>query len=77
MMNYKKTYKPAIGYTKLCEIGKCSCKRLEFGMIELNAGDSVSVAAVATDALKATANASAAGGYEGKRGQNFRCFGFI
>ena len=36
----------------------------------VNAGDSVSVSAVATDALKATANASAAGGYDGKRGQN-------
>jgi 5-deoxy-glucuronate isomerase len=42
-MNYKKTYIPAIGYTKLCEIEKCSCKRLEFGMIELNAGDSVTI----------------------------------
>lgn len=43
-MNYKKTYTPAIGYTKLCEIGKCSCERLEFGMIELNVGDSVTIA---------------------------------
>ena len=42
-MNYKKTYKPAIGYTKLCEIGKSSCKRLEFGMVELNKGDSVTI----------------------------------
>lgn len=42
-MNLKKTYSPTIGYTKLCEIGKCSCQRLEFGMIELNAGDSVTV----------------------------------
>lgn len=42
-MNYKKTYTPAIGYTKLCEIDKCSCKRLEFGMVELNAGDSVTI----------------------------------
>ena len=41
--NYKKTYTPAIGYTKLCEMDKCSCKRLEFGMIELNAGDSVTI----------------------------------
>jgi len=38
-MNYKKAYVPAIGYTKICEIGKCSLKKLEFGMIELNAGD--------------------------------------
>lgn len=36
-MNYKKTYVPATGYTKLCEIGRCSLKRLEFGIIELNA----------------------------------------
>ena len=42
-MNYKKTYTPAIGYTKLCEIGKCSTKRLEFGMIELEKGDSVTI----------------------------------
>ena len=42
-MNLKKTYTPHIGYTKLCEIGKCSCHRLEFGMIELNAGDSVTI----------------------------------
>lgn len=42
-MNLKKTYSPAIGYTKLCEIGKCSCQRLEFGMIELGEGDSVTV----------------------------------
>ena len=42
-MNYKKTYTPEIGSTKLCEIDKCSCKRLEFGMIELNAGDSVTI----------------------------------
>lgn len=40
-MNYKKTYVPAIGYTKICEIGKCSLKKLEFGIIELNPGDSL------------------------------------
>lgn len=40
-MNYKKTYKPADGYTKICEIGKCSLKKLEFGIIELNAGESL------------------------------------
>ena len=45
-MNYKKTYTPNIGYTKLCEMDKCSCKRLEFGIIELNAGDSVTIAYV-------------------------------
>ena len=38
-MNYKKAYVPAIGYTKICEIGKCSLKKLEFGSMELNAGD--------------------------------------
>lgn len=42
-MNYKKTYTPSIGYTKLCESGKCSCNRLEFGMIELNRGDCVTI----------------------------------
>ncbi len=42
-MNYKKTYKPEIGYTKLCKMGECSCKRLEFGMIELNTGDQVTI----------------------------------
>ena len=38
-MNYKKAYTPTIGYTKLCQIGQCSLKKLEFGIIELNAGD--------------------------------------
>ena len=38
-MNVKKTYKPTKGYTPLCKIGECSLKRLEFGMIELDAGD--------------------------------------
>ena len=42
-MNYKKTYTPTIGYTKICEIGKCSLNMLEFGMIELNKGDSVTI----------------------------------
>ncbi len=42
-MNLKKSYVPTIGYTKLCEIDKCSCKRLEFGIIELNQGDSVTI----------------------------------
>jgi len=34
-MNYKRTYIPMNGYTKLCEIGKSSLKYLEFGIIEL------------------------------------------
>lgn len=34
-INYKKSYTPAKGYTPLCEIGKCSLKDLEFGIIEL------------------------------------------
>lgn len=42
-MNFKKTYDPKVGYTKLCQMGQCSCKRLELGMIRLNAGDSVTI----------------------------------
>lgn len=42
-MNFKKSYRPAIGYTKLCQIGKCSLGQLEFGIIELKKGDSVTV----------------------------------
>ena len=38
-MNYKKTYVPAKGYTRICEAGACSLKRLSFGMIELDAGE--------------------------------------
>ena len=38
-MNVKKTYKPTKGYTPLCKIGECSLKRLEFGIIELDAGN--------------------------------------
>ena len=38
-MNYKKTYIPAKGYTPLCKIGECSLKKLEFGIIELDAGE--------------------------------------
>jgi 5-deoxy-glucuronate isomerase len=37
-MNFKKTYKPALGYTPICKIGECSLKKLEFGIIELDAG---------------------------------------
>lgn len=40
-MNYKKTYIPANGYTKLCEAGTGSLKRLGFGMIELEAGETL------------------------------------
>ena len=36
--NYKKTYTPANGYTAICKIGECSLKKLEFGIIELDAG---------------------------------------
>ncbi len=42
-MNLKKTYKPQNGYTPLCKIGECSLKKLEFGIIELNAGDKLGV----------------------------------
>lgn len=35
--NYKKAYTPANGYTKICKIGECSLKMLEFGIIELEA----------------------------------------
>ena len=35
-MNYKKSYKSAKGYTKVCKIGECSLKKLEFGIIELD-----------------------------------------
>lgn len=41
-MNYKKTYVPQNGYTPLCTIGQCSLKDLEFGMIELTDGQSLS-----------------------------------
>ncbi len=37
-MNYKKTYVPATGYTPLSQIGQCSLNKLEFGIIELEAG---------------------------------------
>ena len=40
-MNFKKTYKPAVGYTPICKIGECSLKKLEFGIIELDAGMSI------------------------------------
>ena len=40
-MNFKKAYKPAKGYTPICKIGECSLKKLEFGIIELSAGESL------------------------------------
>jgi len=40
-MNFKKTYESKKGYTPVCEIGKCTLKRLEFGIIELDAGESI------------------------------------
>ena len=42
-MNFKKSYTPRSGYTKLCTKDNCSCKRLEFGIIELDAGQSVTL----------------------------------
>ncbi len=42
-MNYKKTYKPQKGYTKLCTKENCTCKRLEFGMIQLSKGEFVEI----------------------------------
>ena len=36
-MNFKKSYKSAKGYTPICKIGECSLKKLEFGIIELDA----------------------------------------
>ncbi len=38
-MNYKKSYKSTKGYTKVCKIGECSLKKLEFGIIELDSGE--------------------------------------
>ena len=40
-MNFKKTYIPQKGYTPLCKIGECSLKKLEFGIIELDAGETL------------------------------------
>lgn len=40
-MNYKKSYQSQNGYTKISEIGKSSLKMLEFGIIELNAGQTL------------------------------------
>lgn len=41
-MNFKKAYHPQKGYTPICKIGECSLKRLEFGIIELDAGETLS-----------------------------------
>ena len=40
-MNLKKSYKKASGYTPISKIGECSLKKLEFGIIELEDGESV------------------------------------
>ena len=40
-MSYKKAYIPAKGYTPVCQIGKCSLNKLEFGIIELDAGEKI------------------------------------
>ncbi len=41
--NYKKTYTPKSGYTRLCRIGESSMKLLEFGIIELKKGEGVTL----------------------------------
>ena len=40
-MSYKKTYIPAKGYTAICKIGECTLQRLEFGIIELDGGETL------------------------------------
>lgn len=40
-MNYKKSYNGGTGYTPICKIGECSLKKLEFGIIELETGGSI------------------------------------
>ena len=40
-MNLNKAYTPAKGYTPICKIGECTLGRLEFGIIELDAGERV------------------------------------
>ena len=42
-MNLKKTYVPKIGYTEICKTGDSSLKMLDFGMVELKKGDSVTI----------------------------------
>ena len=43
-MNFKKSYTPTKGYTPICKIGECSLNKLEFGIIELAAGESLDFA---------------------------------
>jgi len=40
-MSFKKAYKSQKGYTPICKIGECTLKKLEFGIIELDAGESL------------------------------------
>lgn len=40
-MNYKKAYVSTKGYTPICKIGECSLKKLEFGIIELDANETI------------------------------------
>lgn len=40
-MNLKRSYRKTSKYTPICEIGKCSLKKLEFGMIELEDNERV------------------------------------
>ena len=40
-MSFKKSYKKTSGYTPISKIGECSLKKLEFGIIELEDGESV------------------------------------
>ncbi len=40
-MNFKRSYQKSKGYTKVCEIDKCTLKRLEFGIIELSSGETL------------------------------------
>lgn len=42
-MDLKKSYVPKIGYTEICKTGECSLKMLDFGMVELMRGDSVTI----------------------------------
>ena len=39
-MSFKKSYKKTKGYTQICKIGECSLKKLEFGIISLDSGES-------------------------------------
>jgi len=39
-MNFKKTYRQKDGFTPLCTVGESSFQQLEFGIIELHAGQS-------------------------------------